>query len=59
MEQMKQNAAGLTAMQFSIDKSHKLTLDERELAMNTRDQQLKGKSILKNVKAFKFFDYSL
>lgn len=42
MEQMKQNAAGLTQMQYSIGKSHQVTLDEREMAMNTRDQQLKG-----------------
>ncbi|XP_067935119.1 fas-binding factor 1 homolog isoform X2 [Watersipora subatra] len=41
MEQMKQSAAGLTALQFNIGKSHKVTLDERELSMNSRDQQLK------------------
>ena len=43
MEQMKQNAAGLTQMQFNIGKSHQTTLDERDIAMNTRDAQLKGR----------------
>lgn len=42
MEQMKQNAAGLTQMQFSVSKNHQVTLDEREITINTRDQQLKG-----------------
>ena len=41
MEQMKQSAAGLTALQFNIGKSHQVNLDERELTMNSRDQQLK------------------
>jgi len=42
MEQMKQNASGLTKMQFEIENKHKFTLDERDMALNSRDEQLKG-----------------
>lgn len=45
MEQMKQNAAGLSSLQFNIGKAHNVTLDEREIGMSTRESQLKGEPV--------------
>lgn len=42
MEQMKQNASGLTKIQFQLQEKHRVNLDEKSLDLTARDEQLKG-----------------